>query len=97
MIDLSARIYDNGGETFDRYTIVYLEPENNVYYYRGASENPFHPCGFGQWGEHIGSPIDHLSNLPDVGDTNHLGKRIVFAQLPEDVQKLVINDLSPNS
>ena len=94
MIDLRARFYDNGGETFDRFTIVYLEPESNVYHYRGASENPFHPCGFGQWGEHIGSPIDHLSTIPDVGDTNHLGKRIVFAQLPEDVQKLVINDLS---
>ena len=94
MLDLSARFYDNGGETFDRYTVVYLQPENNVYHYRGASVNPFHPQGFAQWDDNIGCPVDHLSNIPDVGGKNHLGTRIVFAQLPEDVQKLVINDLA---
>lgn len=37
-------VFDNGGETFDRYTIV--TSETNVF---GASENPFHPQGFGQY------------------------------------------------
>ena len=94
MIDLRARFYDNSGRSFDRFTVVYLEPENNFYYFRGASVNPFYPQGFGQWGEHEGCPIDHLSNIPDVGGSNHLGERILFAQLPEEVQKLVLNDLS---
>ena len=94
MIDLSVRIYDNGGETFDRYTIVYLEPENNFYHYVGASVNPFHPQGFAVSGDYKDCPVDHLSNIPDVGGTNHLGTRILFAQLPEDVQKLVLHDLT---
>tara|TARA_B100000073_G_C23309184_1_gene401953 strand:+ start:49 stop:339 length:291 start_codon:yes stop_codon:yes gene_type:complete len=96
MTDLCARFYDNGGETFDRYTIVYLEPKNNFFHYVGASENPFDPQGFGLWSEHKGCPVDHLSKIPDVGGTNHLGKRILFAQLPEDVQKLVLQDLTPD-
>ena len=95
MLDLCTRIYDNGGEIFDqRYTIVYLEPDNNVYHFRGASVDPFHSQGFCQWGKHKGCPVDHLSNIPDVGGTNHLGTRILFAQLPKDVQNIVLNDLS---
>ena len=42
-------IYDNGGETFDRFTVYYNEPENNsLWAGRGMSSNPFHPQGFGQ-------------------------------------------------
>ena len=44
-------ILDNGGETLDRYTISFHtyndvtdESEFSMY---GASENPFHPQGFG--------------------------------------------------
>ena len=37
-------ILDNKGETFDRYTIIL--PNGDCY---GASENPFHPQGFGQY------------------------------------------------
>lgn len=37
-------IFDNGGETFDRFTILDLKT-GEMY---GASENPFSPLGFGQ-------------------------------------------------
>ncbi len=41
------RIYiaDNGGETLDRYTIINKTTGDIL----GASENPFHPMGFGQY------------------------------------------------
>lgn len=37
-------IYDNGGKTFDRYTLIDLE--GNVFAF---SANPFHPQGFNQF------------------------------------------------
>lgn len=38
-------ILDNGGETLDRYTIINEETGDMI----GASEQPFHPLGFGQY------------------------------------------------
>lgn len=75
----TLRIYDNGGKTFDRFTCV---PPRWAHQHRertggfeaiGASANPFHPQGFGQ----------HCTATPGP----HLGKRIAWADLPEDVQK----------
>jgi hypothetical protein len=46
-------IYDNGGKTFDRYTVFYRERVTGTTYadswfwYRGMSEHPFSPSGFG--------------------------------------------------
>lgn len=75
-----VRIYDNGGQTFDRYTAVYMnEPEGRgLYGARGMSENPFE--GFGQY----------CSATPG----RHLGKRISFDALPAPCQKLVLSDLN---
>ena len=81
-----VRCYDNGGRTFDRYTVVYLdEPETpetrkdyECYACLGMSERPSHPQGFGQ------------HSVAMVG--RHLGKRIRFATLPPDCQTLVEND-----
>lgn len=73
-----VRVWDNGGKTFDRYTI--LPPANAGAQYRehgnawtaiGASRNPFHPQGFGQ----------HVTAMPGP----HLGKRIAWDALPIDV------------
>lgn len=85
------RIFDNGGESFDRYTVIFtkkgiISKENRKHFgqrfmYIGMSENPFHPQGFGQHGE--------LEN-PKGG--KHLGKKIKFENLPEDCKKLVIDD-----
>jgi hypothetical protein len=49
-------IYDNGGKTFDRYTVFYkpVEPLENLrgwIGYRGMSEHPSSPQGFGIYEE----------------------------------------------
>jgi hypothetical protein len=73
-----VRVYDNGGETFDRYTIVVENPEDpGERSWLGSSENPFHPQGFGQ---HLGDSVQ---------EGTHLGEKIKFANLPEQVQKFV--------
>ncbi len=75
------RCYDNGGASFDRYTVVYMDcPENapGMFQCVGMSERPFHPQGFGQ----------HSSAM--IG--GHLGRRILLADLPADCRRLVERD-----
>ncbi len=73
--------YDNGGKTFDRYTVIYLDfKRGDLYESVGMSDNPFHPQGFCQHDE--------------AKRGRHLGKRISFYDLPADCQKAVINDLT---
>lgn len=79
---MNIRIYDNGGKTFDRYTVVYMdypERQHNTFAAVGMNSEPFHPQGFGQ----------HCTAMPG----RHLGKRISFEELPKDCQKLVLQDL----
>ena len=74
-------IYDNGGETFDRFTVYYTERERNGFYMgRGMSEHPCHPQGFGQC---VSGQLG-----------KHNGKRIKFDELPTDCRKLIKSDLS---
>jgi hypothetical protein len=86
------RVYDNGGETFDRYTVVftgnYLKTGSDGvrrFQYVGMSENPYHPQGFCQHGESEWQPIDRPTY-------SHLGKKITFDKLPQDCQKAVLDD-----
>lgn len=74
------RCYDNGGKTCDRYTVIpprWAKEEREyppgTFNAIAASENPFHPQGFGQ----------HCSAMAGP----HLGKRIGWAMLPRDVQR----------
>lgn len=90
-----ARFYDDGGP-IDRYTAAYLAQQSKAggrhwFMYRGMSAHPFHPQGFGCSGESAGSPVDYP--VARLGRRNHLGKRIRFADLPPDCQKLVVQDL----
>jgi hypothetical protein len=92
------RCYDNGGESFDQYTVVFTGNYNLIgkkkvrghyygrksYFYVGMSEHPFSPSGFGQHGE-----SDFIIDKPTY---SHLGKKITFDKLPEDCKKLVISD-----
>ena len=94
-----VRVYDNGGETADRYTVVYSKRSNKThgeryYDFRAMSANPFDPCGVGLWGETRHYPVDSDRGKwpPAMGRTCHLGKRIPFADLPEPCQRLVIQD-----
>jgi len=86
-----VRCYDNGGKTFDRYTVVFTGRYNKggrYFEYLGMSAHPFHPQGFGQHGE---------SNLPiDRPIYSHLGKKITFDQLPEDCKLCVLQDYKAN-
>ena len=77
----SVRIYDNGGKTADRYTVVFMaQPQSRgLYSCISMSEQPFHPQGVGQ----------HCSAMPG----SHLGKRVALSQLPADCQAMVIRDL----
>jgi hypothetical protein len=74
------RCYDNGGKTWDRYTIVpprwakdEREHAPGTFMAIAASEHPFHPQGFGQ----------HTAAMPGA----HLGKRVCWSGLPPDVQQ----------
>lgn len=84
-----VRCYDNGGKTFDRYTVVftgrYTHKTNRAFWYVGMSANPLHPQGFGQHGDTEFQPCDRPTY-------SHLGKKIKFQDLPEDCKKLVMKD-----
>jgi len=81
-------IYDNGGATFDRFTVYYGgrgtvradHRGNRLRLCVGMSAAPFNPQGYGQHGE--GQP------------GRHNGRRISFADLPADCRRLVESDLS---
>lgn len=94
-----VRCYDNGGETADRYTAVFSGRHasariDRVFPYLGMSAAPFHPQGFGQHGETRDKPcdVDRWGFPAAMGRKNHLGRRIPFADLPEDCRKLVMQD-----
>lgn len=83
------RCFDNGGESFDRYTVTfsgtYKSRYRGVTEYIGMSENPFDAQGFGQHGE-----------MPNTTSYKHLGKRIKFTDLPEDCKIAVLRDYKLN-
>lgn len=80
-------IYDNGGKTFDRYTILYvptLEQRKREYLdYLGSSVHPFDPQGFGQHGE--------LTRW-DAQAFRYREAPTKWTALPADVQKAVRQD-----
>lgn len=81
-----VRCYDNGGESIDRYTVVYTGRYrgDGWFMYVGMNAAPFHPQGFGQHGE-----SQHQIDRPKYG---HLGKKIAFDVLPDDCKRLVLSD-----
>jgi hypothetical protein len=83
-----VRCYDNGGETADRFTVVYTgryrHNTGGEQLHVCMSASPFHPQGVGQHGS-LGTSIDTPSY-------RHLGKRIAFRDLPEDCRTLVLGD-----
>ena len=81
-------VFDNGGETFDRFTIINLLDGEMI----GSSERPFAPNGFGQ---HCGNPawnyfsktigVEYVRNL-SIKDPNHY-KRIIKRKTAEIVEE----------
>jgi len=82
------RCYDNGGKTADRYTIVFTgnyKGRNGCDYY-GCSGDPFHPLGIGLH--------DWSQDIIDKPTYSHLGKKVKFEILPENVKEAVIQSYS---
>lgn len=96
------KAWDNRGKTFDRYSVtfeaynehtgqwdIFSEGWNvsapvgdkscNRIYCLGMSDHPFHPQGFGQSSTCV--------------EGKHLGKRVTFSQLPEEVQRCILQYL----
>ena len=99
-----VRCYDNEGASFDRYTII-LTGKRGGGFYRGCSENPYHPQGFGiSDTTRSGQPLDieiqrtRLGRLdarwaPAIGRSCPvLGKRLAIGDLPPMVQVSVWQD-----
>lgn len=76
MVNVNDVLYFDNDDTFDRYTAVF-PLSDGVWPYFAMSTDPFHPCGFGQHGE--------LTQLPG----EHLGKRIMFTELPVNCQNAI--------
>ena len=71
-------IYDNGGISFDRYSVFLDNKETkNLYQVLAMSENPLSPLGFCQ----------HCSGM--IG--KHNGKLITKKDLPEQCKKVLAN------
>lgn len=74
----NLRVYDNGGNTYDRYTALFLDlpdyPEGN-YHGVAMSHDPLSPVGV----------CLTIVNTPG----GHLGKRIELADLPVKCQEVV--------
>jgi hypothetical protein len=84
-------IFDNGGETFDRFTVLYVPDaaDPDTVQYLGASAHPFDPQGFGQHGE----MPRHQAAAYRYRETSakHSAR---WSDLPADVQRAVRADLT---
>ena len=93
-------VFDNGGKTADRYTVVFggpmlILPDNaddanmgNVHVpYLGMGENPSHPQGVGMWGELRAYEVA-------VYRYKHGRERIRWADLPDAVKECVIRSIA---
>ena len=94
-----VRLYDNGGKTADQYTVVFTgrypkgEGSDKRFLYLSMSGNPCHPQGVCLHGTST-QPVDAMDGRwpPNIGKCNHLGKRILWYDLPKDCKKVVLND-----
>lgn len=66
-------IWDNGGKSQDRYTVVLNEKSGTLFDCLCLDDQPTHPLGFSQFST--------------CQEGNHLGARISWDQLPENVRK----------
>ena len=74
MTMLKLRIYDNGGKTIDRYTLIL--PDGEAW---GFNDDPYHPQGFGQY----------AGSLAGLRSFSHLGKPVGIMDLPENARRFV--------
>lgn len=92
------RCYDNGGETIDRFTVVftgrYRHLTGGETVVLGMSESPYY--GFCQHSSYGPGQVVEGNKRgqwpPAIGRTGNLGKRISFVDLPDDCQEIVRKD-----
>ena len=72
------RVFDNGGKTIDRYTVIW---HDNIYY---MSENPGHPQGVNQYAGVFQATTANVKRL---------GKEITLDSLPRAVLLAIIDRL----
>lgn len=98
------RAYDNGGETADRYTVIFTKADK----YQGRetaredrrgfmlymSASPFHPQGVGMTSEFETWRVPDAPEgfAPAIGRKGVFGRRIRFEDLPEDCRAIVMRD-----
>jgi hypothetical protein len=100
-----VRVYDNGGESADRYTVVFTgrydkgPRPGREFSYLAMSGAPFHPQGVGLHGSTENRPADVTLEGPSgyrwppaLGRKCHLGTRVSFTSLPADCQQLALQD-----
>lgn len=84
--------WDDGGITADRYTIavsgVQWIGKVEYTYFIGSSANPTHPQGFWQHSHEVETTVFTKESH------RHLGKRISFFSLPEEVQACVRREIT---
>jgi len=90
-----VRIYDNGGETADRYTVVFsgrYPKTGREFVYLGMSGAPYHPQGVCLHGfsKFQAVDVDKHGFAPALGRKCHLGRRIDWTELPEDCRKAAL-------
>lgn len=78
---MNIEIYDNGGVTFDRYTVII---DGDVY---GMSDNPRSPQGFNQFS----------GTLAELPNARGVGERITLESVPEEVLKQFSTDATEKS
>jgi len=101
-------VLDNGGETYDRYTIINRETGDLL----NSSHNPFHPQGVGLFNHNIADEYWFVAygyswrKHSDVkkcikfavdrylSNTTGIGKKIKLSELPEDVIKFIHQSIS---
>lgn len=75
-------VYDNKGETIDRYTIQVIY-DNGEAYIIGSSDRPTHPV-FGVWHMDFGY-VDPDNVIGEIGE------EIGWEDLPEEVKRTVVH------
>jgi hypothetical protein len=104
-------VYDNGGNTYDRYTIILKNGD-----VLGASENPFNLLGFGQFNHNIADTrmtVEYGASwrkrcdvkkctkyaidkyLNDVEILKTIGKEVDWIILPKNVQQYIVMNCDP--
>lgn len=82
MQEVTIRIFDNGGKSFDRYTVVIGTRGDWAAY--GMSVNADAPNGFNQW---LGDELDGVIIDAIGGDTSVLGREVSILDIPQAVRR----------